>query len=252
MAEVTINYKDVAIATMDASGTKTLQTQGKYCEDDIEVVYDRPSGGGNDTLGQWVENTLNSYENTSITLIPEYSMSGGGTNLDLLSFPNVTRIGGYAFSNTKAKRFLLPKLAALLGGQTFQSCTGVEKLALPAIADFGNGDYIFSGCTSLKEIDLGPLTSRLGRYYTFNGCSRLNTIVIRSSSVANVLAINVFNGTPFASSGTGGTLYVPQAAIADYQAATNWSTILGYANNSIQAIEGSVYENAYADGTPIT
>lgn len=45
MAEVTINYKDAAIATMDASGTKTLQTQGKYCEDDIEVVYSRPSGG---------------------------------------------------------------------------------------------------------------------------------------------------------------------------------------------------------------
>lgn len=43
MAEVTINYKDAAIATMDASGTKTLQTQGKYCEDDIEVVYARPS-----------------------------------------------------------------------------------------------------------------------------------------------------------------------------------------------------------------
>lgn len=46
MSEVTINYKDAAIATMDASGTKTLQTQGKYCEDDIEVVYARPSGGG--------------------------------------------------------------------------------------------------------------------------------------------------------------------------------------------------------------
>ena len=46
MAEVTINYKDAALATMDASGTKTLQTHGKYCEDDIEVVYARPSGGG--------------------------------------------------------------------------------------------------------------------------------------------------------------------------------------------------------------
>lgn len=46
MAEVTINYKDAAIATMDASGTKTLQTQGKYCEGDIEVVYVKPGGGG--------------------------------------------------------------------------------------------------------------------------------------------------------------------------------------------------------------
>ena len=46
MAEVTINYKDTAIATMDASGTKTLQTQGKYCEDDISITYVKPGGGG--------------------------------------------------------------------------------------------------------------------------------------------------------------------------------------------------------------
>lgn len=44
MSDVTIKYKGQSIATMDASGTKTLQTQGKYCEDDIEVVYDKPAG----------------------------------------------------------------------------------------------------------------------------------------------------------------------------------------------------------------
>lgn len=60
------------------------------------------------------------------------------------------------------------------------------------------------------------------------------------------------NSTQFASNGTGGTLYVPQALISSYQSATNWSTILGYANNSIQAIEGSQYENYYADGTPMS
>ena len=46
MSEVTINYRGSAIATMDASGTKTLQTEGKLCDDDIEVIYARPSGGG--------------------------------------------------------------------------------------------------------------------------------------------------------------------------------------------------------------
>jgi len=46
MSDVTINYKGVSIATMDASGTKTLLTEGKYCEDDIEVVYVSPGGGG--------------------------------------------------------------------------------------------------------------------------------------------------------------------------------------------------------------
>lgn len=46
MADVTINYEGNAIATMSASGTKTLLTEGKYCTDDIEVVYVSPGGGG--------------------------------------------------------------------------------------------------------------------------------------------------------------------------------------------------------------
>lgn len=45
MSEITVSYKGNTITTMDASGTKTLLTEGKYCEDDITVVYDRPSGG---------------------------------------------------------------------------------------------------------------------------------------------------------------------------------------------------------------
>lgn len=50
MSEVNINYKGSKIAGMDASGTKTLLTEGKYCEDDIEVVYTRPSAGGDDFI----------------------------------------------------------------------------------------------------------------------------------------------------------------------------------------------------------
>lgn len=43
MSEVNINYKGSKIAGMDASGTKTLLTSGKYCEGDISVEYTRPS-----------------------------------------------------------------------------------------------------------------------------------------------------------------------------------------------------------------
>lgn len=42
MADVDIKYKGSSIATMNASGTKTLQTSGKYCEGNIEVVYADP------------------------------------------------------------------------------------------------------------------------------------------------------------------------------------------------------------------
>ena len=45
MPDVTINYNGNAIATMNASGTKTLNTEGTYCLSDIEVVYSKPSTG---------------------------------------------------------------------------------------------------------------------------------------------------------------------------------------------------------------
>ena len=43
MAEVEISYKGSNIATMNASGTKTLLTEAKYLEDDVTVTYTRPA-----------------------------------------------------------------------------------------------------------------------------------------------------------------------------------------------------------------
>jgi hypothetical protein len=53
---------------------------------------------------------------------------------------------------------------------------------------------------------------------------------------------NTFNSTPFATSGTGGTVYVPQALITEYQNATNWSTLYSGGKCNFVAIEGSEYE----------
>lgn len=46
MADLTINYKGQPIVELSDSGTKTLKTGGKYCEDDINVEYAKPAGGG--------------------------------------------------------------------------------------------------------------------------------------------------------------------------------------------------------------
>lgn len=47
MADVTLTYKGSDILELSDSGSATLKTGGKYCEDDIEVEYVKPSGGGN-------------------------------------------------------------------------------------------------------------------------------------------------------------------------------------------------------------
>ena len=66
MSDITISYKGSSIATMDASGTKTLLTEGKYCEDDIEVAYVKPSGGGAYSLLNSGEYTIESTGNINI------------------------------------------------------------------------------------------------------------------------------------------------------------------------------------------
>ena len=43
MSEVNIRYDGSSIATMDASGTKTLLTAGKYCPASFQVEYNRPA-----------------------------------------------------------------------------------------------------------------------------------------------------------------------------------------------------------------
>ena len=45
MADLTIKFKGNPIVEMSESGTKTLATGGKYCEDDITVEYVKPAGG---------------------------------------------------------------------------------------------------------------------------------------------------------------------------------------------------------------
>ena len=46
IADLTIKFKGNPIVELSESGTKTLKTAGKYCEDDITVEYAKPAGGG--------------------------------------------------------------------------------------------------------------------------------------------------------------------------------------------------------------
>lgn len=43
MARVTVNYKDRTLISMTSSGTKTLLTNDKYCEDNFQITYTGPS-----------------------------------------------------------------------------------------------------------------------------------------------------------------------------------------------------------------
>lgn len=267
MADVTIKYKGQSITTMGASGSRTLGTQGKYCEGDIAVEYAKPAGpSGTKQISITANGTTTedvaAYANAEITVNVQGGV-GGNSLADLcngditrLDDDNVTAFLISLRSTTwNLQTIFLKNLEVMSMGYCFAN-TQVKTIVLPAVEYGTSMSYFFSGATSLTKIDLGASysTESVGvRNGTFSGASALNTLILRKSgTIVPLQNINAFANTPFASGKAGGTLYVPSSLISSYQSATNWSTILGYATNSIAAIEGSQYENYYADGTPIT
>lgn len=207
--------KEISIAE---NGTTTHDVTD-YANAEVTVNVPTPT----DYLAALLENELTSYTVTTSN-IKQHTFRGA-TNLTSVAFPaSLTTIEDYAFTGTRLVYAVLH---------------AVETM----------GSNAFSAIPSLTAVDIGSL----GEIYTsiFNGDASLNVLVLRGNTMTTLRNINALKDTPFASGGTGGKLYVPQSLISDYQGATNWSTILGYPNNSIQSIESSIYKTQYVDGTPI-
>ena len=183
--------------------------------------------GGTDALAKRCEGTLTSYESDMVTTITHSAFRDASELLAIKVHNCRQLVGGYLFYATKLSNIAFPNLISV-GLQSFSSI----------------------GAT-LNSIDLGENLTTISQL-AFSPNANFKALILRSPAVPSLGNINAFNGTPFASGGAGGTLYVPAALISAYQSATNWSTILGYANNAVLPIEGSIYETQYADGTPIS
>lgn len=143
----------------------------------------------------------------------------------------------------------------------FYDCTSLTDVNLPNVEDFNNSAFrgcsslinvtmpsakilrtgVFQDCTSLTYLDAYD-TNRIDGSAFLN--TKLNVLILRGNYVCTLGIINAFTNTQFDTSGTGGTLYVPQALIASYQANATWASLLSQnPNNQILAIEGSPYEN---------
>lgn len=233
-----------------------------------------------------INNFLKSVVDGSVTVITQEDLPNTTkigqycfahcNSLESVYLPNVTSIMNNAFVNCIAlKSVYLPKIIEVNGSYTFYSCSSLEDISLPSYIGATNISlsYTFHGCSSLESVTLplfiGIINSNVFRYCrnlkiidckankinnadNFN-TTNLDTLILRGDTTCTLSGIGSnFANSPFASDGTGGTLYVPAALVESYQSATNWSTILSYENNQILPIEGSIYETQYADGTPIT
>lgn len=228
----------------------------------VSEIGNIPSGGGGNYVSadfaDYTKPTEFYYDGTAV--LAEGAMKGR-TGVQYVTMPNIPSVRYQAFQFCsgilKIRATDIP-VATVLYGTSFANCTNIVYAVLPSCRQLGTSSYggVFTNCTKLKGVDLGgngteDVPGGINKQ-AFNGCTQFNILVLRSNRVLPLADINAFSSSKFASGKEGGTLYVPQALIASYQAATNWSTILGYANNSIQAIEGSIYETQYVDGTSIS
>ena len=136
---------------------------------------------------------------------------------------------------------------------------GLKTVVFPDLSRirYANGNNL-SQNADLETVDCGPSWPSLPAN-CFNNCSILGTLILRPTTVVMLRNINCFGNTRFKSGGSGGTIYIPKALYDhlgdgtsdDYKAASNWSTVEGYGTITWAKIEGSQYENYYADGTPI-
>lgn len=172
-------------------------------------------------------------------------------NITSLIMPNATWIPDSMVNSCSSLEKLIADEATYAGANAC-AYSGLTAVALPKIRYMYT--YPFSHCKKLKAADFGGTPSAnegFIRGAVFLGDTIFDTLVLRANTVWKMTDIGMFSDTPFASGKSGGTLYVPQAMISEYQSANNWSTILGYPNNRIMAIEGSPYEHYYVDGRPI-
>ena len=213
----------------------------------------------------------------NVTSIGTFAFAGC-TSLTEADFPNVTSLSSYAFVNcTSLTRVSLDSLQTISTAHNymFDGCTMLSEVNMPSATSLTGA--IFSGTPSLIRLVLpsietantsGSLSSwgwmgnsgirivdfgdRLQTIYNhvFRNAQHFDTLIIRANSVPTLEDIGAFYGSPFASNGTGGTLYILQSlydhlgdgTADDYLNATNWSVILSYPNNQILPIEGSPYE----------
>lgn len=259
-------------AHADVTPTTSDQTIDTTLNNSIKVIGDADLVAGNIKKDIEIFGVTGTYEGGGISdiydlLVPigEITTSeqlmynvGARTGITKVNAPNAIKLYSSVFTGyTNLTDVYLP----LVNGDgyassIFRDCTKLKSVVMPSWKSRFHNE-IFNRCSLLESLDL--LGMNLAGTSVFANCPNFKILVLRGNTVSTLGGTNRFDGSPFASDGTGGTLYVPNALLGDYINASNWSTILGYTNNQIKSIESTHTDPTapidltthYADGTLI-
>lgn len=260
--------KVVQSGALVSQTSATYTTNNTYDTTTVSSVTVNVSGGGGITADGVASGTEPSGAVTissDVTTIIERAFwkNTGMTSLVIQGSPYT---GNYCFGQcTNLVSVIAPNLTALKysyynsAQYTFQGCSKLETVVFPSFGNQVVDSYNFGNCPKLWGFDIYDV-NKFGSSVFENGTLFTTLVIRRTSSVPQLSSTNAFSNTPFASNGSGGTLYVPSSMISSYQSASNWTTILGYANNSIKSIESTATDPTapidltthYIDGTVIS
>jgi len=220
---------------------------------------------------------LTSVDFPNLQTINSYAFySDTNLEMDGWQFPKAKSVGNYAFRYCYGLTgdVVLPSTVTSIGQYSFANCDGMETFTAPGSVTT-LGTYTFNGasghvmalrechmpnlgtsialnlnwgsttaanaCQYLEVCDIGKAKSIAAN--TFANCYKLQTLIMRRTSVTTCANVSAFLNTPLRGRNSlTADIYVPEALIDSYKAASVWTTINGYGYVTWHAIEGSEYE----------
>lgn len=187
------------------------------------------SGGDADTLDALISNTLTTLESNA-TSIRQY-MFRGATKIKTMSFPAAKSVATNAIYGCTALTTVDLPAATSISDNVFNGCSKLVTVNLPKVTSIGS--YAFRYCYALTTLDLPLLPTIVAN--AFGDCRVLTAVILRKTDAICTLAATSafsncyhFHGTVNSTYNPDGLqdgyIYVPSALLAEYQAATNWST----------------------------
>ena len=221
-ASVNVNVPDKGI-TPEGTKVMTITENGTVTEDisaykNVEVTVAVPSSGGTeDKTAAFLDGTIAEYSNSELTEIREKAFYHC-IKMKSVDLPNVTTLGVDAFYECKwLETVNIPKLAALPYQCFYYGFSLPDVLVFPVCKSVAGYVISYSETKTLDILGGGQIDS-----YAFYRASYFTTLILRNTETVTKLQSapsSVFNDYKSV------TIYVPDALLEDYKAATNWAKI---------------------------
>ena len=190
-----------------------------------------------DCITTLLDGSITVLRDAEITSIGENALYGR-KSLIVVDLPSVTSIGNASFCECDS----LPKVSipsvTNIGRLAFGQCYALTTVGFPLLTSISDSTFYF--CTSLTTADF-PLVTSINDA-AFQNTQQLETLILRSETVATLAATSAFTNSAIANNSTKGYIYVPRSLVDTYKAATNWST---YANKfralEDYTVDGTIY-----------